>query len=346
MNAAVAARALTDPQLRITPGVDVGRPIRAAVLTNPSGGYNKRRDHLAQARLAAADAVHIEVSAPEDILQAVRRLDAEGVELLIVNGGDGTIQMVLTALYAEPRLEPAPLLALVPGGTSNTIPGDVGAWNRPADGIRAALDAAQRGRIDGSLIQRPVLRIESSLWEQPQCAMQFAAGAIYNAVKFAKREVEGRGAHGQTGPVVTLAWFVALIVTGRAGEIFPPMLLRGTIDGRPLYGGPHLGILISTLDHLFLGIRPFWGSGPGRLRYSALGYRPRRLGLALIPALRGRRGHFVTTENGYTSYNGDLIDIEIDGGFMLDGELFDAAPGTRVCITAPATASFVRLTKG
>ncbi len=344
MNLAVAAAPLADAQLRVTPGVEVGRPIRAAVLTNPEGGYNKRRDHLAQARLAAADAVHIEASAPDDILQAVRRLDAEGVELLIVNGGDGTVQMVLTALYAEPRLEPAPLLALVPGGTSNTIPGDVGVGKQPIDGIRAALAAARRGRIDGTLVQRQVLRIESSLWERPQCAMQFSAGAIYNAVKFAKREVEGRGAHGQTGPVVTLAWFVALLATGRFREIFAPMLLRGTIDGAPLYGGPHLGILVSTLDHLFLGIRPFWGQGPGCLRYSAIGYRPRRLWLALLPALRGRRGRFVTTENGYTSYNGDRIDIEIDAGFMLDGELFDALPGTRVCVTASTTGGFLRLT--
>jgi diacylglycerol kinase (ATP) len=333
-----------DPLPRVRPAREIGRPIRAAVLSNPDGGFNRRRDHLDQARRAAAtfDAVHVEASRPEEIIAAVRRFDAEGVELLVVNGGDGTVQMVLTALFADDRESAAPLLALVPGGTSNTIPGDVGWARRPPDGIRAALAAARRGRLEGHIARRPVLRVESPLWERPKCAMQFSAGAIYNAITFAKREIEGRGAHGAAGPLVTLAWFVITVLSGRAREIFPPMLVSGSIDGRPLRGGPHLGVLVSTLDHLFFGIRPFWGSGPGRLRYSALGYRPRRLALALWPLLRGRRGRFASPENGYTSCNGEHIELEIDAGFTLDGELFDAGPGTRMRIAAPATASFLR----
>lgn len=328
---------------RVEPGTDLGRPIRAAVLSNPDGGFNRRRDHLEQVRRAVAphEVVHVEASRPEDILAAVRRLDADGVELLIVNGGDGTVQMVLTALYGRDRCDAAPLLAVVPGGTSNTIPGDVGWSRRPPAGIAAALAAARRGRLDGHVVTRPVLRVETSLWEHPKCAMQFSAGAVYNAITFAKQEVEGRGAHGATGPLVALAWFVFLVVSGRSREIFPPMSVAGTIDGRPLRGGPHLGVLVSTLDHLFLGIRPFWGTGRGRLRYSALAYHPRRLALALWPALRGRAGWFVTPENGYASYNGDRVEIDIDAGFTLDGELFTAGPGTRIRLTAPAAASFL-----
>jgi hypothetical protein len=178
------------------------------------------------------------------------------------------------------------------------------------------------------------------------CAMQFSAGAIYNAIMFFKREVEARGAHGQAGPAVTVAWFIVTILSGRSVEIFPAMQLAGSIDGRPVQGGPHLGIVASTLDHLFLGIRPFWGAESGRVRCTALGYSPRWLLLAMVPALRGRRGRFVTPENGYTSYNGDLLDLEIDAGFTLDGELFDAGPGTHVRITAPATASFLRRGRG
>jgi hypothetical protein len=345
-NAAPPAGADVEP--RVCPGVDVGRSIRAAVLSNPAGGFNRRRDHIDQARraVAAFDVAHVEVSTPDDILLAVRQLDAGGVELLIVNGGDGTVQMVLTALFAEDRADAPPLLVLLPGGTSNTIPGDVGWKQRPPAGIRVVLSAARRGRLEGHVARRPVLRVASSLWERPMCAMQFSAGAIYNAIMFYKREVEARGAHGQTGPALTLAWFVLTILSGRAGEIFPPMQLSASIDGRPVRDGSHLGIVASTLDHLFLGIRPFWGIGPGRLRFSALGYRPRRLALALVPALRGRRGRFVTPENGYTSYNGDQLNLEIDAGFTLDGELFDAGPGTRVCITAPVAASFLCAGRG
>ncbi len=341
--AAAMPIAAIEGQPRVRPAVDVGRPIRAAVLSNPNGGFNRRRNQIDEARreVAAFGVEHIEASLPEEIYRETRRLDAEGVELLIVNGGDGTLQIVLTALFSETRRSPPPLLAIVPGGTSNTVHGDAGWSNRPPDGIRDALAAAQRGQLQGQVVQRPVLKIESSLWERPMCAMQFSAGAIYNAIRFAKREVEGRGALGQTGPTVTLAWFIITILSGKSREIFPPMRVTGSIDGKPLSSGPLLANLVSTLDHLFLGIRPFWGSGPGRIRYSALGYRPRRFLLALWPLVRGRRGRFATRENGYTSHNAELLDLTIDAGFMLDGELFDAAPGTRIRITAPVSASFL-----
>jgi len=347
MSTTASLTSVADCVPRVYPGKEVGRPIRVAVLSNPDGGFNRRGSHMDQARSAIApfDVVHVQASSPQDVFSAARQLATDGIELLIVNGGDGTVQMVLTALFAENRVDGPPLLALVPGGTSNTIPGDVGWARRPAKGIRAALEAARRGRLEGQVVQRPVLRVESSLWERPMCAMQFSAGATYGAITFAKREIEARGGRGRMGPAVALAWFILAMLSGRSAEIFPTMELAGSIDGRPLRGGMHLGILVSTLDHLFLGIRPFWGTGPGLVRFSALTYPPRRLALALPPALRGRRGRFVTPENGFSSYNGELLEIEIDAGFTLDGELFDAAPGTRLRITAPMMASFLRMTR-
>jgi len=330
--------------LRVVPGVDVGRPIRAAVLSNPLGGFNQRRRNMDKVRRAvgAFSAPHIEVSAPADVFAAVRGLIDDGTELLVINGGDGTIQMALTALFSGEPFATSPLLAVVAGGTSNTIPGDIGWMKRPPEAIRTVLAAAQRGRLDGHLAERSVMRIESSRWTQPMCAMQFSAGAIYNAIKFAKSAVEGRGAHGQAGPAVTVAWFILNVITGRAKDLFPPLHLAGTIDGMALRGGEHLGIVATTLDHLFLGIRPFWGEGPGRVRYTALGYRPRHLLRALLPALRGEQGRFVTPANGYESRNAENLVLEIDGGFTLDGELFEAAPGTIVTVSAPVSAYFLR----
>lgn len=339
-----AASAASAAAARVRSDHDYGRPVRVAVLSNPDGGFNRRRNHFERVREIVAEfgVPHREVSHPRDIFRTARELDTEGTELLIVNGGDGTVQMVLTALFSEPRETTPPLLVLLPGGTSNTIPGDVGWGRKVLGGLREVLEAASRGRLDGDIASRSVLHIESSLWERPQCAMQFSAGAVYNAITFAKREIEGRGAHGQTGPAVTLALFVVRIATGRIYDIFPPMQLDGTMDGRPIVGGAMLGNLVSTLDHLFLGIRPFWGTEPGRVRHSSIRYRPSRFLLALPAALYGKRGRFVTPENGYASTNGERLEITLDSGFTLDGELFHAPPGTQLCITAPATATFLR----
>lgn len=342
----IAAGGGTDP--RVLPGVDVGRPLRAAVLSNPAGGYNARRNHFAAVRRAVDEfgIPHVEGTDPGTILPATREFDADGTELLIVNGGDGTVQLVLTALFARDRATPPPLLVLLAGGTSNTIPGDVGWRQRPPDGVRAVLGAAARGRLDGHIARRDVLRIESSLWPSPECGMQFSAGAVYNATTFVTAQIQTRGAHGQLLPAIGLFWALSRILTGRSDEIFPPMHFRATMDGKPLPEGPLLGNLVSTLDHLFIGIDPFWSDEPGRVRHSAIRHRWRRLPLALPAALRGRRGRFLTLENGYQSNNGEVLVMEIDAGFTLDGALFEAGPGTRIRITAPESASFLRLGPG
>jgi hypothetical protein len=333
---------------RILPGGDLGRPIRAAVISNPAGGYNARRNHFAAVRRAVAEfgVPHVEGTDPGTLIPAAREFDADGTELLIVNGGDGTVQLVLTALFDRDRTQPPPLLVLLPGGTSNTIPGDVGWRQRPPDGLRAVLAAAARGRLDGHIARRDVLRIESSLWPSPQCGMQFSAGAVYNAISFAITQIQTRGAHGQLLPAIGLFWALSRILTGRSDEVFPPMQFRATMDGKPLPEGPLLGNLVTTLDHLFLGIHPFWSDEPGRVRHSAIRYRWRRLLLALPAALRGRPGRFVTRENGFQSNNGEVLEMEVDAGFTLDGALFEAGPGTHIRITATESASFLRLGPG
>lgn len=344
MTTPTAVTTANDAAPRVRPGEEYGRPVRAAVLTNPAGGYNKRRNHFAAARSAVTEFAvpHVETSDPGAIVAAVRDFDAAGTELLVVNGGDGTVQLTLTALFARDRAEPPPLLVLLPGGTSNTIPGDVGWKERPEQGVRAVLGAAARGRLDGHVAARHVLRVASSLWPEPECGTQFSAGAVYNAITFTTTQIQSRGAHGQLGPALGLLWFVARILAGRSEEIFPPMHFRATMDGRPLPDGPLLGDLVSTLDHLFIGIHPFWSGEPGRVRHSAIRYNWRRLLLALPAALRGRRNRFLTEANGYLSHNGEVLEMETDAGFTLDGALFEAGPGTRLRITAPATASFLR----
>ena len=52
---------------------------------------------------------------------ATRRTVArDGVQVLAVDGGDGTAQMVLTALYRQSPFEVPPLLALLPSGTTSS----------------------------------------------------------------------------------------------------------------------------------------------------------------------------------------------------------------------------------
>jgi hypothetical protein len=99
-------------------------------------------------------------------------------------------------------------------------------------------------------------------------------------------------------------------------------------------------VLTSTLDRLFLGIRPYWGDEQGPLRYTAVSSRPRFLLPVLFSLLTPGRNRHATSANGYFSHNAEEVQLTMSGDFTLDGELY-AAGEQPVIITCAGPAFFV-----
>jgi diacylglycerol kinase (ATP) len=336
---------LPEPRLLITPGVDVGRPIRTGVINNPLSFRNKRR-HVLPAILNVLRAhpwvMHHEVTRPEDIGAATYSLLDAGCELIVVNGGDGTMQAVLTRLFGSGPLDALPLLAALPAGTTNMVAADVGAMMRPIPALQRLLRSARDGCLRGTAIARPVMRAEITPGAEPIFSLFFGSGAIYHGIRFCRHYVATLGLHGEVGPGVALAVFLAKIALGHGGSMFPPLHLAGRLDGQPLQAGAYIGVLVSTVSRQFLGLRPFWGREPAPLKYTAMSYSPQHLWRAAPAVMRGKPNRFVRPEYGYTSHNAHELELHLDCGFTLDGELFTPPAGTPVLLRSGYTASFLR----
>jgi diacylglycerol kinase (ATP) len=87
-----------------------------------------------------------------------------------------------------------------------------------------------------------------------------------------------------------------------------------------------LFIIISSLERLFLGIRPYWGTGSGSFYYTALGPRPRHLLWTFLLMLLGRKSRFAETRHGYFSQKVDKVRLNLNSGFTLDGEIYATDP--------------------
>jgi hypothetical protein len=102
-------------------------------------------------------------------------------------------------------------------------------------------------------------------------------------------------------------------------------------------------LLISTsLGRLFANMRPFWGTGPGGVRFTAMVSGAHRMGAAFPGMLRGKPASFVTPENGYISRNLKRVKMRLDCGFTVDGELVPGSPGRILAITADDRLRFLR----
>ncbi len=289
---------------------------------------------------AHPDVAHFQERDFDGIAAATREAVDDDTEILIVNGGDGSVQTVLTAILTMP-VERLPVIAVLPGGTTNTTARNVGYGGRALASLRRLLVESGRGTLAGTVERRPVLRADLELG--PQYAMMFGAGAVYHGIVFARGQLAARRLRGQLGAGIVLATFLTRVLTGRVGTMFPPFAATVHLDGSPLPRTPYLGILASTMDRQFLGVCPYWGVGPGALRFSAMRDRPQHLGRALVPALRGRPSRWLQPDFGYRSHNVDEVALTFTGGFTLDGELFEpAARERRLVLTARQSAYFLR----
>lgn len=321
-----------------------GRPLRVGFLNNPLSGGNRRRLGPVRRVLDAhAEVRRHDVETPADVAAALEDFARRGIDVVTINGGDGTVQAVLTAIFGDRIFESPPLLAVLTAGATSMIAGDVGVRGRRPDGLRRLLGWARSPDSRAGLVERSVLRVEPSPGTRPLFGMFFGTAAIEQGIRFCRARVHTLGLRGELGAGLALAALLVGLARGRADAV-TPVPITTAVDGENPQRRDHLVLMLTTLERLVLGLRPFWGQGPGPLRYTAALGRPRRLLAALPRVLRGRPGGHATVDNGYVSRNVDELRLWLEGaGYTLDGELFTGEPGRGpIVLRDGGRATFVR----
>jgi diacylglycerol kinase family enzyme len=334
--------------------VSTVKPVEAApsmtrlpvgLLSNPHSGRNRRQLHHIEDIVANHTGVHHRLTgSPEEIPAALQELAGQGVGVLGINGGDGTIARVLTDLLLNSPFEQQPLVVLLPGGTTNMNVGDVGIRGSLKRAVTRFCEWADSRDADCELLQRPVLRVQPGTGQPPVCGMFFGAGAIIQGIEYCHASIHSKGLGNEVGPGLAMARTIWGIMR-RDDRFLKPVPVAVTLDsGTAGTAQEELLLLVSTLERLFLGMYPYWGKGDGPLHISMVRNDATRLLRTLPSLLRGKPGRHATEAAGYRSYNCTTIRLELDGTWTLDGELYQAHRTTGpVTITSGGTVTFLRL---
>ena len=299
-------------------------PLRVGVLNNPRSGGNRRGLGAVREVLAAYPQVsHREVLTPVDVASALVDFARKEVNTVAVNGGDGTIQAVLTVLCNHQPFETFPHLAVLRAGTTSMTAGDVGLKGSREQALRRLLSWADGGEGEVAILHRPVLRVQVDPHQDPIYGMFLGAASIYQGIQFFNNRLNRRGFRGEWAPGLTIALFL-LALARRGSDYVTPVPISVGFDQRPPERRDYLLLMVSALERLFLGLRPFWGREEKTLHYTAVEARPQHLLRALPALMRGRRNRYGTPDNGYFSHNVQQVQLTFNGGFTLDGELFKA----------------------
>lgn len=299
-----------------------------ALIHNPRSRLNRRSGtEFTQAASRLLGTSCLLPASHEDLLLEVKALAARNTDLIIINGGDGTVSDVLSAVYHAYPLDALPKLAILPSGNSNLIAGDVGFRERGVDMLRRIVSAPD------SLCEvrrRPLLLSWPDGTHRARLGMFGGTTGFARAIDIAHSpQILKFASHGMAVLATLIATFGALAIRSHRDVWLNGGAASLTIDGVTLESDRSFLFLASGLAHLDHGIWPFWrqSSDPVQgVHFLNVAARPRRLLPAAAALLRGRAPDWLRHHADYLSGCAESVRLMSPCDFILDGEVL--TPGS------------------
>ncbi|HEX9402372.1 MAG TPA: diacylglycerol kinase family protein [Anaeromyxobacter sp.] len=302
------------------------------IVNNPRSRRNRRDPALAGRlrELLRDDGEVLDAATPDELERAVESFRAAGVDVLGVNGGDGTGHYVLSAFARAFGAEPLPPLLLLRGGAMNTVAHGHGIGGGPERILRDVLLRRSHG-FPLRTRPRDLLRVTAD-GGPPRHGFLFGTGAI---VSF----LEAYYAGGRPSPASAALLVARAVGSALVGGPFAEALtrrepLRVQTDGDEWPDGAYLAVGAGSTPDIGFGFLAFHrcGEQPGFFHAVGVTGSPGQLALAL-PRLR--RGAPWRRRLAQDEVARELV-VEGDAPrFTIDGDLYAAGRTIRV-ETGPA----------
>ena len=300
------------------------------VVTNPLSRRNRRNPRLMD-RLAYILGDKGDLAQPRDWagMEDVARsfLDRQ-IDVLCINGGDGTGHVVLSAMARVYGDHPLPMVALLRGGTMNTVAHALGIRGSPSTLLDRVVNRYQAG-TPFRCVERNLLCVDGKHY-----GFLFGNGV---AATWLQVYYEGEEPSPTKGVKVFARTILAMLFGGPlARRLVDLVKAQVTLDGHVMPVTRFLTVAAGTSDDLGFGFRPFWAAPSNPDHFHALGFACSPLALAMeLPRMRlarplrnpdiySRVGHLMRIEANRP------IHYMVDGDFHQGGQVLEVTVGPRL----------------
>lgn len=266
-------------------------------------------------------------------------------KVLVVNGGDGTVQAALTELYHGGHFKGTPPpVAVLPNGKTNLIALDLGAEGSPLKALENILQLAQ-GDLTDHIVARELIALSGgSENARPVIGMFLGGAGLADTILYCRNKIYPLGLpNGISHFLTVIAVFVSAIF-GLKADFLPPksnavrisLLRDGELSGR------FSVLVVTTLEKLLMGGKAIEGESGGRLKLLAVDQRPLAMFRVVWASLIGLLGK--KRYGGVHIGEGDMIQIDGDNSsVVLDGEVFEARTNRPIILRSTPPVPFLKL---
>jgi diacylglycerol kinase (ATP) len=297
------------------------------VVSNPKSGINRRRPQLVQ-ELAYVLGDRGEIAQPDGVdrlVSVAENFHRHQIEILCINGGDGTAHEVLTAFLQVYGTEPLPMVALLRGGTINNVARSIGIPRKAPDALLGRLVARYHAREELPTVERNLAVVDGR-----HAGFLFGNGII---TSFMEAYYEG----GNVGTWKALKVLSRSVTSGVVGGPFIQRLLRPvrarvSVDGQRFDFPEFLSVGAATIPDMGFGFRPFHEIDRHPDRIQVLGFACGVRGV--VASMPRWFWKLPSTRRDIVSAVGRELVLESDEpmAFQLDGDLLQG--GTRLVVRA------------
>lgn len=318
-----------------------------ALLSNPRSTGN--RSILPRVRSFCAgrpDIFHYEVEHVSQIGEALRTIARVRPRILVINGGDGTVQAALTELYHGGHFgDDPPPVAVLPNGKTNLIALDLGAQGDPLVALERVIELS-KADLSPHIVARELIALsDGHVGSRPTLGMFLGGAGLADSILYCRNKIYPLGLPNGFSHVLTAFAVLFSMLFGIRNRFLPPKPhpVRVSLVREGQFHGYFSVIIVTTLEKMLLASRA--DSGPhiaGRMKFMAVEQGLPALIRALFGAISGRLGRHKMT--GVHFERGDLVRIEGEGSsVILDGETFRAERDRPIVLTSTPPVPFLRL---
>lgn len=317
---------------------------RIGLIVNPLSHTVRRKGSiLERVGLVLENAVLVRIDDFTDLPGQLTRLAGTDISAVFLEGGDGTLQAVMSAWPGLAAGAPAlPDFAILAGGSTNLAFKIAGLHCRTASEVADYVTAYRAGRPVTRTSLR-ALQVESSGLEHPQIGMLLSTGSLARAMIYTQQQIHGDGHRGSFAVAEAAARFV-LAPEAYLDTDQTPLLRPSDLDVEcPSFQlhGAHALSLMTTLPSLSLGLKPFWGQGAGAIAFTHAAWPIAAFRRAFLKILAGATGSRLV-QHGLTSYRTDMLEFICSSSIVLDGELLQLPAKASIRVTPTAPIRFLR----
>lgn len=324
--------------------------VMVALLSNPRSTGN--RAILPRVREFCAsnpDIFHYEVEEADQIGEAFRTIALVKPRVIVINGGDGTVQSALTELYSGGHFNGSPPpVAVLPNGKTNLIALDLGSEGDPLVALNRIIQIAKTD-LAGHVIPRQLIALSSGNGDNRPVLGMFLGGAgLAEVILYCRNKIYPLGLPNGLSHVIAGIAALISILFRRGGMGLPEQPSPVSVSLRragELQGSFSL-LIVTTLEKMLFNFSTADASAEpstrGRMKLLAV---DQNVGSLFKLGLSGWLGRFGRSQlDGVHFQQGDEITIESDdSSVVLDGEIFSAWRDHPIILKSTAPVPFLSL---